>query len=199
LKRGNQVTGIFENTYLVFKHEEINSKDSISILGGHSQPLYSVSCDHSMKMPKMWGNVPTNRQMRSTDVRIGNKDGILLGEIHEIPTGTMRLIRKWEVFNGKGICKGVVVEAPKFIGSDWALESSEGNLLAVTEGDRKKNNYEIVTPDKGKQCIARCTSLNEDSYRVELMISNIDSFLVLSYVIVLDLAKTAAVIRRRGF
>ena len=26
----------------------------------------------------------------------------LLGEIHEIPTGTMRLIRKWEVFNEKG-------------------------------------------------------------------------------------------------
>jgi hypothetical protein len=152
-----------------------------------------------MKMPQMWGNVPTNRQMRTTDVQIEGKDGKLVGEIHEIPTGTMRLIRKWEVFDGKDICKGVVVEKPKFIGSDWALESVEGNLLAVAEGDRKKHNYEIVTPDRGKQCIARCTSLDESSYTVEMMVSSLDSFLVLSYVIVLDLAKTVAAIKGRHF
>jgi hypothetical protein len=188
-----------EGTNFVFKHEEKNFRDTISILGGDSKPLWSVNYDHSMKMPQMWGNVPTNRQMRTTDVRIEGKDGKLVGEIHEIPTGTMRLIRKWEVFDGKDICKGVVVEKPKFIGSDWALESVEGNLLAVAEGDRKKHNYEIVTPDRGKQCIARCTSLDESSYTVEMMVSSLDSFLVLSYVIVLDLAKTVAAIKGRHF
>ena len=190
---GNQVVNIFETTnYFVFKHEQKN--DSISVLGGDSKPLCAVIHDHSMKMPQVWGNVPIPREMRTTDVRIEGKDGELLWEIHEFPTGTFRLIRKWKVFDEKGTLKGVVTEKPKFIGSDWVLENVDGKLLAVAEGDRKKHNYEIVTPDRSKQCIARCTSLEKDSYRVELMFSNVDSLLVLSYVIVLDLAKTAAFI-----
>ena len=190
---GNQVVNIFETTnYFVFKHEQKN--DSISVLGGDSKPLCAVIHDHSMKMPQVWGNVPIPREMRTTDVRIEGKDGELLWEIHEFPTGTFRLIRKWKVFDEKGTLKGVVTEKPKFIGSDWVLENVDGKLLAVAEGDRKKHNYEIVTPDRSKQCIARCTSLDKDSYRVELMFSNVDSLLVLSYVIVLDLAKTAALI-----
>ena len=190
---GNQVVNIFETTnYFVFKHEQKN--DSISVLGGDSKPLCAVIHDHSMKMPQVWGNVPIPREMRTTDVRIEGKDGELLWEIHEFPTGTFRLIRKWKVVDEKGTLKGVVTEKPKFMGSDWVLENVDGKLLAVAEGDRKKHNYEIVTPDRSKQCIARCTSLEKDSYRVELMFSNVDSLLVLSYVIVLDLAKTAAFI-----
>ncbi len=188
---------IWERTNFVFKRDKKDSEDSISVLGGDSNLLFSVKHDHSMKMPQVLGNVPIPRQMRTTDVRIEGKDGEVLGEIHEFPTGTMRLIRKWEVLDGKGAPKGVVVEKPKFVGSDWVLQNVEGNLLAVTEGDRKKHNYEIVAPDKGKQCFARCTSLDEGSYRIEIMVSNIDPFLVLSYVIVLDLAKTAFVTEGR--
>ncbi len=190
---------IFEKANFVFKHGQKDSKDSISILGEDSKLLCSVSYDHSWKMPQMWGNMPTNRRMIATDVRIEGVDGVMLGEIRETPTGTMRLIRKWEVFDKTGAFKGVVVEKPKFIGSDWVLEDVEGHLLAVVEGDRKKKNYEIVTPDKGKQIVARSTSLDEDSYRVELMTSGIDTFLVLCYAVVLDIAKTAAVIKARGF
>jgi len=90
----------------------------------------------------------------------------------------------------------MVTEKPKFIGSDWVLENVEGNLLASIEGDRKKHNYEVVTPDRNKQKIARCSSLDKDSYKLEIMVSNIDSFLVLSYVIVLDIAKSPAVTER---
>ncbi len=187
-----ETMSIFERTHFVFKHE--NKGDSITILGGDSKPLGSVIHEHSMKMPQVWGNVPIPREMRTTDVRIEGKDGRLLGEIHEFPTGTFRLIRKWKVFDHKDTLKGVVTEKPKFIGSDWVLEGSEENLLAVVDGDRKKHNYEIVTPDRGKQCIARCTGLDADSYSVELMISTVAPFLVLSYIIVLDLAKTTAAI-----
>lgn len=193
--------GVLEKTSFVFKHEQRDSKDSISMFGEDSKLLGSVSYDHSWKIPQWWGNMPTNRKvrkLRTTDVKIEGKDGELLGTIHETPTGMMRLIRKWEVFDKTGACKGVVVEKPKFIGSDWVLENVEGNLLAVVEGDRKKNNYEIVSPDRSKQSIARSTRLDEGSYRVELMISGIDSFLVLGYVIVLDLAKTLAVIFGKG-
>ena len=191
---------IFERTNFVFKHEQKNSKDSISILGEDSRPLCSVTYDHSMKTPHAVSNMPVPfTRMRTTDVRIEGNDGELFGEIHEIPTGTMRLIRKWQVYDQKGTYKGVVTEKPKFIGSDWVLKDVEDNLLAVAEGDRKKNNYEIVAPDGGKQCIARCSSLDKDSYRVELMISSIDSFLVLSYVIVLDLAKTVYTVVKSPF
>ena len=188
---------IFEKASFVFKHEWKDSKNSISIMSENSKLLCSIFYDHSMKMPEMWGNMPTNRRMRATDVRIIGVDGVGLGEIHETPTGNMRLIRKWEVLDNTGVCRGVVVEKPKFIGSDWVLKNADGNLLAVAEGDRKKNNYQIISPDKSKQLFARSISLDENSYRVELMISDIDSFLVVCYVIVLDLAKTFAVIKGR--
>ena len=192
----SQAMSVFEKTNFIFKHEKKN--DSITVLGGDSKPLCLVIHEHSMKMPQIIGNIPIPRKMRTTDVRIEGIDGELLGEIHEFPTGTMRLIRKWKVFDQNGTYKGVVCEKPKFMGNDWVLQNVEDNLLAVIEGDRKKHNYEIVTSDRSKQSIARCTSLNEDSYRVELMVSSIDPFLVLSYVIVLDLAKTAAIISGAG-
>jgi uncharacterized protein YxjI len=190
--------GFSVETKFVLKHEEKDSKDIISILGADLKPFCVVNYDHSWKMPKIWNDVPTNKRMRSTDVRLEEEDGNLLGEIHEIPTGTLRLIRKWEVCDETGVFKGVVTEKPKFIGSDWMLEDVEGNLLASVEGDRKKHNYNIVSVDRNKQTIARCSSLDKDSYKLEIMVSKVDSFLVLCYVIVLDLAKTSAVIERRG-
>jgi len=75
-----------EKTNFVLKHEQKNSKDTISILGADLKPFCIVNYDHSWKMPKIWNDVPTNRRMRSTDVRLEGKDGELLGEIHEIPT-----------------------------------------------------------------------------------------------------------------
>jgi len=189
--------GFPEKANLVLKHEQKNSKGIISILGADLKPLCAVNYDHSWKMPKIWNDVPINRRMRSTDVRVEGKNGELLGEIHEIPTGTLRLIRKWEVQDEKGVSKGVVAEKPKFVGSDWVLENVEGNLLAVIEGDRKKHNYEVVTPDRSRKTIARCSILDKDSYRLEIMVSNIDFFLVLCYVIVLDLAKIPAVIEKK--
>lgn len=189
--------GFPEMTNFVLKHEQKNSKDTISILGADLKPFCVVNYDHSWKMSNIWNDVPTNRRMRSTDVRLEEEDGKLLGEIHEIPTGTLRLIRKWEVYDKKEFFKGVVTEKPKFIGSDWVLADVEGNLLASVEGGRKNHNYEVITSDKNKQMIARCSSIDRDSYKLELVVSNVDSFLVLCYVIVLDLAKTPAVIEIR--
>ena len=188
---------LFEKTKFVLKHEQKNFKDIIDIMGPDLKSFCIVNYEHSWKMPKIWNDVPTNRRMRSTDVRLEGEDGKLLGEIHETPTGTLRLIRKWEVYGDKGVCKGIVTEKPKFIGSDWVLENVEGNVLASVEGDRKKHNYVVVTPERNKQEIARCSNLDNDSYKLEIMVSNVDSFIILCYVIVLDLAKTPAVIKRR--
>jgi uncharacterized protein YxjI len=187
----------FERTNFIFKHEQ---EDSISIFGEDSTPLFSATHDHSMKTPHVVGDMPLPfTRMKTTDILIKGKDGESLGEIHEVPTGTMRVIRKWLLYDQKGTQKGVVTEKPKFVGSDWVLKDVNDNLLAIAEGDRKKNNYEILTPDKGKQLIARCSSQGKDSYRVEVMASNLDTFLVLSYVIVLDFAKTAFVVAKSPF
>ena len=110
----NQAMSVFEKTNFIFKHEK--KDDSITVLGEDSKPLCLVIHEHSMKMPQIIGNIPIPRKMRTTDVRIEGKDGELLGEIHEFPTGTMRLIRKWKVFDQNGTYKGVVCEKPKFIG-----------------------------------------------------------------------------------
>jgi hypothetical protein len=187
---------LLDKTEFVLKHEQKNSRDIISILGADLKPFCIVNYDHSWKMPKIWNDMPTNKRMRSTDVRLEGEEGQLFGEIHEIPTGTLRLIRKWEVYGEKGVAKGVVEEKPKFIGSDWVLKDVEGNMLASVEGDRKKHNYEVVTPDRYEQTIARCSSIDKETCQLEVMVSNLDSFLVLCYVIVLDLVKTPAVIER---
>ena len=190
--------GLSGETKFVLKHEQKNYKDTIIILGADLKLLCVVNYEQSWKMPKIWNDLPIiNSRMRSTDVRLEEQGGALLGEIHEIPTGTLRLIRKWKVCDEKGVAKGVVTEKPKFVGSDWVLEDVEGNPLAFVDGDRKKHTYEVITPDRYKQTIARCSSIDKDSYQLEVMISNLDLFLVLCYVIVLDLVKTPAVIERR--
>jgi uncharacterized protein YxjI len=195
LKIGLQIMDLSEKTNFVLKHEQMTFKDSISVLQADMELLCIVNCDFSWKMPKMWNDVATSARMRATDVRLTRKNGELIGEIHEIPTGTLRLIRKWEVYDEKGAHMGVVVEKPKFIGSDWILESVDGNPLAYVEGDRKKHNYELITAEKNNRKIARCSSLDKDSYKLEILASNIDPFLVLCYIIVLDIVKTVARIK----
>jgi hypothetical protein len=43
------------------------------------------------------------------------------------------------------------------------LESTEGNVIAIVKGDRKKQDYEILTADRYEQAIARCSSISENS------------------------------------
>ena len=71
--------GFSVETKFVLKHEEKDSKDIISILGADLKPFCVVNYDHSWKMPKIWNDVPANKRMRSTDVRLEEEDGNLLG------------------------------------------------------------------------------------------------------------------------
>ena len=131
--------------------------------------------------------------MRTTDARLEDTDGSLLGTITEVPVGLLRVVRKWLINDEKNVFKGAVKEKPKFMSSDWLLENVEGNIVATIKGDRKKHNYEILTTDMYRQVIARCLAKNESSYELEVVFSSFDPFLILCYVIVLDLVKTATV------
>jgi len=184
----------FGRTRFIMQRQLAGFKDTLGIMDKDMKLLCCVKHQHSWKMPQVWKGMPIARRMRTTDVRLEGIDGALLGEIHEIPTGTMRVIRRWEVYDEKGDFKGAVKEKPKFIGSDWLLENTEGDVVATTEGDRKKHNYEILTADRYKQTIARCFTISENSYGIDLLLSNLDPFIILSYIVVLDIAKDAMTI-----
>ena len=90
----------------------------------------------------------------------------------------------WDVHDARGALRGAVKEKLKIIGTHWVLQNSEGKEIATIKGNRKKHNYEVRTADK--QVIARCNPINKESYRVDIQGSDVDPFLVLSYIIVLD-------------
>ena len=176
-----------------------NLKDTGSIMDANMKILAYFKHKHTWKHPPapikiLW------QEARTTDIRIERIDETLLGEIHEIPPPalTLRLIRKWEIYNAKKELKGVVKEKPKFTGSDWVLESPDGKVIATIKGNRKKKDYEVQT--KEKQVIAHCyrdASMGKDSYQVDILSSEIDLFLILSYIVVLDHVKSAWV--KRGY
>ncbi|MEJ2240633.1 MAG: DUF308 domain-containing protein [Candidatus Bathyarchaeota archaeon] len=62
----------------------------------------------------------------------------------------------------------------------------------MIDGNRKKKDYEIKSLDG--QVIAKCykdSLLDNDSYQIDVFKNKVDLFLVLCYVIVLDLAKSS--------
>jgi len=187
-------TDIFGRNRYVIQSELSGSRDTLGIMDQNMNLLCYAKHTHSWRGPEgSIGSMVGNR-MQTTDVRLEGTDASLLGEIHEIPTSLMRPIRKWKIYNEKNELKGAATEKPKLIGSDWVLENSQG-VVATIKGDRKKHNYEIITADRYMLTIARCSTIDEKSYEIEILVSNLTPFLVLCYIIVLDLAKTAYVVR----
>jgi uncharacterized protein YxjI len=174
---------IFGRNRFIVKRELKNFKDTLGILGADMNPLCYAKHQHS------WKDMGLGSRMKTTDVRLEGIDGTLLGEITEIPVPQMpiRVMRKWKIYDSQGEFKGAVKEKLKFIGSDWMLESVDGNVIATMKGDRKKHGYEVLTADK--QVIARCYAIGENSYGVDILRSDFDYFLILNYIVVLDLAK----------
>jgi len=177
-----------------------NYKDTGSIMDTDGEIIAYFKHTHSWKTqngPKWWRN---KKEAKTTDIQIEGIDETLLGEIHETPPPMMsRIIRKWEIYNSKKELEGIVREKPEFIGSSWVLENLEGKVIATIKGNRKKKDYEILT--KRDETIAHCyrsEKIGKESYYADIKRSEIDLFLVLGYIIVLDLAKTGWTSRSRG-
>ena len=180
-------------TRFIITSELEDLKDTGSIMGTDGKIIAFFEHMHSWKTrngPKWWLN---KKKAKTTDIQFVGIDKTLLGEIHEIPPPMMsRIIRKWEIYNSKNELEGIVREKPEFIGSSWVLENLEGKVIAAVKGNRKKKEFKILT--KGNETVARCyrsEKIGKKSYYVDTNRSEIDLFLVLSYIIVLDLAKTA--------
>lgn len=175
-------------------------KDTGSIMDTDGEIIAYFKHTHSWKTqngPKWWRN---KKEAKTTDVQIVGIDETLLGEIHEIPPPMMsRIIRKWEIYNSKKELEGIVREKLGFIGSSWVLENLEGKVIATVKGNRRKKDYKILT--KRDETIARCyrsEKIGKESYYADIKRSEIDFFLVLGYIIVLDLAKTGLTTRSGG-
>ena len=190
-------TDIFANNRFIIQRKMTDGEDTLEIMDADMRHLCYVKHQHSRKTPKELF-IPIAGGMRVTDARLEEIDGSLLGEITEIPIDLMRATSKWLVYDEKGVFKGAVKEKPKFVGSDWVLESAEGDVVATIEGNRKKHNFEVLTADRYKQVIARCFNISESSYEVEILLSVLSPFLVLSYVIVLNLVETGHVFTSYG-
>lgn len=172
--------------FIVQKQPEL--KNTICILDPAMKTLFYAKHQHSWKTPYVKGIALPNREMRTTDVLFEGVDGVLLGEIHEIPPDGVRLIKRWQIFNEKGQLKGTVKTKPKFIGNDWVLESADGNVTFTLVGNRKKHDYKIVTADSYRQTIASCSVVDKDSFEVDIMLTQFSPFLILSSIIALELS-----------
>lgn len=175
----------------VVKSKLRDRKDTGGIFDNNMELLASFRHEHTWRTPR--GPVKIAKQARATDIYLERVDGALFGEINEVPPKlfSMRLIRTFEIYDDKKELVGMVREKPKAFGSDWVLENLEKKVIASALGERKKKDYEIQS--SSGQVLAKCfrdSSLAEDSYKVDIFGGGIDLFLVLSYIVVLDLAKT---------
>ena len=128
---------------------------------------------------RLFGSI---RRFLSMDIYLETVDGVLFGEINQIPpkVGSMRLIRSFEIYDNRKELVGVVREKLKFVGSDWVLVNLEEQVIASVFGDRKRKDYEIQTPDGS--VLARCSrdsSLDRDAYKLDIVGGGVDLFLVL--------------------
>ena len=200
-----ELENLSKQSSFIFNSSLKDLNDTGGIFDTNMRVLAYFRHEQTWRTPR--GPIRVAKQARATDIYLENSDGELFGEINEIPPKlvTMRLIRKFEIYNNRKELAGVVREKPKAFGSDWVLENVEEKVIAFMVGDRKKKEYKIQTPDG--DVLAKCfrdASLGNDSYRVDVFgggvasykydvlgISNVDLFLVLCYIVVLDLAKTA--------
>lgn len=184
-----------ERSNFIVKSKLKDLRDTGGIFDSNMRVLAYFKHEHTWRTPR--GPIRIGwKQAEATDIYLESFDGNLFGEINEIPPKlvSMMRIRTFEIYNDKKELVGVVREKPKAFGfPDWVLENVEEKAIAYMVGDRKKKDYEIQTPDG--EFLARCfrdSSLDKDSYKVERRIvgGGVDLFLLLCYIVVLDLAKT---------
>ncbi len=128
----------------------------------------------------------------TADFRIETVDGRIIGEIIGFAPVLYSWVRRnsYEIYDIKKRLLGIVWEKIRQFGSKWVLENTEQEILAMIEGSRKTKNYRVITPNN--QVIARCyrsPGMSEEFYQVELIGSDLDAFLILNYVIILDRVK----------
>ena len=181
---------VFDGDRFVIQPKLKTMNNTGRIMDEDMKPLCYVKHNHS------WKGIVL-REMKVTGILLEGANGDVLGEIHESPDLSWgRLVKGWAIYDAKGKLRGAAEEKMKLIGSHWVLENSNGDEIASIKGNRKKHQYEVQTKDK--QPIARCNPINKDSYSVEILRPDFDSFLILSYVVIQDHVSSWRVTRGFG-
>ena len=124
----------------------------------------------------------------------------LLGEIYGFPPPLYSFARRnhYEIYNSEKKLVGVVWEKIRQFGSKWVLENPEGEIVATIRGNRLKKNYMIITQDNliATRCY-RTSEMSENLYRVDILESDLDTFLILCYILVLDRVRRYPTISRQ--
>ncbi len=137
-------------------------------------------------------------QSRSIDIYLMNSNGTLIGEINENPPVWAVKPKIFEIYNEKKELVGLVRDERGTwdFSSDWKLKDHGNRLIGSMVGNQKKKDYKIQSPQG--QVLAKCyrdSSLNKNFYRIDIFAYDVDVFLILCYVIVLDLAKSRMILR----
>jgi hypothetical protein len=169
-------------------HRLKNFKNTGGILDSNLGILAYFKHEHTWK-PYPYPN--SNEKTRLTNIIIEELNGTPLAEMNEFPPEfmTIQSRKKWEIINAKKEIHALVKEKPKSIGSDWILEKPQGEIIASTKGDVDKKEYEIY--NNRDQILARCywnDEINPEYYVIDILDSQFELLLILSYIIILDFA-----------
>jgi len=112
-------------------------------------------------------------------------EGLFLGEITQ-QWRIMSSDKQFRIYDSKGELKGKAFEKLVIPGPYLELMDSKKKAIARIKGYSKSFGKEpriyVTTPDD-KEIIATCTAIDKESYRMEVLIPEMDPFLILSLVI----------------
>ncbi len=118
-------------------------------------------------------------------------DKTLVGEIYGFPTyGSYIRRSSYEIYNAENRLLGVVWEKIRGFRYSWELEDAQRRLIATIDGSRKRKDYDVI--DAQNQIVASCyrtQGMDKNSYKIDVLSSELDTFLILVYIIVLDRVK----------
>lgn len=108
--------------------------------------------------------------------------GPFLGEINqELPS--LGSERKYRIYNAKNELRGKAFGKSAMPAPFLKLTNSENEIIASIEGLSKSFGREsrifIMTPDN-KEIIVTCTAIDQNSYKMKILLHEINQFLILS-------------------
>ena len=114
-------------------------------------------------------------------------DGARFGEMR----GKVLTVRPtFEIYDQQGLVAVVKKKVLKLLGSEWWLENSSGVEIGRIKGNITEHDFSIQSPkgDQIAQVHKKWASIR-DSYGVEIQSQEIDSYIILAYVIAMDHAQ----------
>ena len=174
-----------KNNFIIRRSKK--SRKTLEILDADMNPLFHAKYKKSSK--SRW-NIPRwllrGDQYLATDVKLWGLGGSFLGEINQEPLG-FGSERKYRIYDAKDEFRGIAFEKSVLPTPYLKLTNSKNKIIASIEGFSKnfgrEPGFDMMTPDN-RDIIATCKALDENSYRMEILLPEIEPFLILSYAII---------------